>query len=160
MDWHKLQHKLFAMDPVDPRAELENLRKLAQKPTEEPTIDLLNESFEIAPGTMPLGIDSISDFAALAGIRLDEKQLKGPAGQARGSDPMPAAKAGRTKHPLKDKLVGEAGIKAAFRQGYNNYNRPSAVFGKSGYSPSSKVSSARFELLTSPPILSLEALSI
>ena len=31
---------------------------------------------------------------------------------ARGSDPMPAAKAGRTKHPLQDKLVGEADTEA------------------------------------------------
>lgn len=129
MDWHKLQHKLFEMDPVDPRAELERLRKVAQTPTplEEP--DLIKESFEIKPGSMPLGIDSISDFAALAGIRLDEKQLKGPAGQAKGSDPMPTTKPGRTKHPLKDKLVGEADFKSAFQRGYKNYNNLGA-FGK------------------------------
>ena len=122
MDWHKLQHKLFEMDPVDPRAELENLRKIAQTPTplEEP--DLLNESYAIKPGSMPLGIESISDFAALAGIRLDEKQLKGPAGQAKGSDAMPAAKPGRTKHPLKDKLVDEAGFRDNFKTGAANYN--------------------------------------
>lgn len=157
MDWHKLQHKLFAMDPVDPRAELENLRKLAQKPTEEPTIDLLNESFEIAPGTMPLGIDSISDFAALAGIRLDEKQLKGPAGQARGSDPMPAAKAGRTKHPLKDKLVGEDGFASGFAQGFSNYNSPQAfASGGTGSVPTSyaRSQSASPNTKNAPPDIS------
>lgn len=127
MDWHKLQHKLFEMDPVDPRAELERLRKVAQTPTplEEP--DLIKKSFDIKPGSMPLGIDSISDFAALAGIRLDEKQLKGPAGQAKGSDPMPAAKAGRTKHPLKDKLVGEAGALDSLKHGFSNYNQLNAL---------------------------------
>lgn len=133
MDWNKLQHKLFAMDPVDPRKELENLRKIAQTPTplEEP--DLLNESYAIKPGSMPLGINSISDFAALAGIRIDEKQLKGSAGQAKGSDPMPDAKPGRTKHPLKDKLVGEAGVVDAFKQGYSNYNTINA-FSRTGSS--------------------------
>lgn len=122
MDWHKLQHKLFAMDPVDPRAELERLRKVAQTPTPLEAPDLIKESFEIKPGSMPLGIDSISDFATLAGIRLDEKQLKGSAGQAKGSDPVPSAKAGRTKHPLKDKLVGEAGALDRFNYGRANYN--------------------------------------
>ena len=36
------------------------------------------------------------------------KQRTGSAGQAKGKDPMPKAEPGRTKHPLKDKLVGEA----------------------------------------------------
>lgn len=133
MDWHKLQHKLFEMDPVDPRDELEHLKKAAQKSVEEPTVDLINESYAVTAGSLPLEIDSISDFAALAGIRLDEKQLKGPAGQARGSDPWPTAQAGRTKHPLKDKLVGEEGtwdtVKRDFNRGLVNYNRLS-VFGK------------------------------
>jgi hypothetical protein len=127
MDWHKLQHKLFELDPVDTRAELEQLKKAAQTTQAESVPDLINESYEVAAGSMPLGIDSISEFAALAGIRLDEKQLKGPAGQARGSDPWPTAQAGRTKHPLKDKLVGEEGtwdkIKRDFSHGRDNYNR-------------------------------------
>lgn len=37
----------------------------------------------------------------------ETKQRTGPAGQAKGRDPMPKAKAGRTKHPLQGKLVGE-----------------------------------------------------
>jgi hypothetical protein len=55
---------------------------------------------------------SVSDFAALAGVSVNETQRTGPAGQAKGDDPMPAAKPGRTKHPLKDKLVGEASADA------------------------------------------------
>lgn len=123
MDWHKLQHRLFEMDPVDPRVELERLRAAAtQSIKPEQTKDLIAESYEITPGSMPVDIDSVSDFAALAGIRIDEKQLTGRAGQARGSDPMPTAKAGRTKHPLKDKLVGEK-QDTPFMKGFKNYNR-------------------------------------
>lgn len=51
---------------------------------------------------------------------------------ARGSDPMPKAKPGRTKHPLKDKLVGEEGnFKAAYQAGKSkaNYNNLGAVIG-------------------------------
>jgi hypothetical protein len=36
------------------------------------------------------------------------KQLIGSPGQAKGKDKMPKAKAGRTQHPLKNKMVGEA----------------------------------------------------
>ena len=36
------------------------------------------------------------------------KQLIGSPGHAKGKDKMPKAKAGRTQHPLKNKLVGEA----------------------------------------------------
>ena len=62
----------------------------------------------------------LNDLAKLAGIPLKESQKMGPAGQAKGKDTMPKAEPGRTKHPLKDKLVGEApqGFKAGFK-GYN-----------------------------------------
>ena len=112
MDWHKLQHTLFALDPSDPREDLAKLRAQAQGGPVDvpPTKDYVNESVEVAPGSMPLGIDSIADFAALAGVRIDEKQKMGSAGQAKGKDPMPKAEPGRTKHPLKDKLVGEEEI--------------------------------------------------
>ena len=62
----------------------------------------------------------LNDLAKLAGVPLKESQKMGPAGQAKGKDTMPKAEPGRTKHPLKDKLVGEApqGFKAGFK-GYN-----------------------------------------
>jgi hypothetical protein len=60
---------------------------------------------------MPIGIDSVNDFAALAGIVTEGKQKTGSAGQAKGSDIMPKtskpSKSGEQPHPLKDKLVGE-----------------------------------------------------
>ena len=136
MDFNALQHKLYALDPSDPA---DDLRKLAESasgnaPVSSATVDYVQESVEVQEGTMPVEGDySLSDFAALAGVTLNESQKKGSAGQAKGSDPMPKAKPGRTKHPLKDKLVGEGPIDAldkfkkskyakSFQAGSDNYN--------------------------------------
>ena len=111
MDFNALQHKLFALDPTDPA---EDLRKLTESASSQAqgnvaeTVNYVQESVEVKEGTMPVEGDySLGDFAALAGVTLTEVQKKGSAGQAKGKDPMPSAKPGRTKHPLKDKLVGE-----------------------------------------------------
>jgi len=107
MDFHALQRKLFEMDPVDPRDDLRKLQQSVKQVEISETVDYLKESVQVAKGSLPLEIGSLNDFAALAGIRLDETKHKtGPAGQAKGSDPMPKAKPGRTKHPLQGKLVG------------------------------------------------------
>ena len=118
MDYHDLQQKLFELDPSDPREDLAKLQAAAQGPAQDapPSKDYVNESATVAEGSLPLGMDSIADFAALAGVRLDEKQKHGD--YARGKDKMPKAKAGRTAHPLKDKLVGEDDDKPnAFQRG-------------------------------------------
>lgn len=109
MDWHKLQHTLYNIDPTDPREDLEKLKAQAQNGSQEaaPTKDYVTESVEIPDSSMPLGIDSVSDFAALAGIRLDEKKQK-HANKVRGAEPMPKAKPGRTEHPYQDRLVGDS----------------------------------------------------
>lgn len=124
MDFAALQQKLFDLDPSD-RAE--DLRRLSESvggmpqesvQTEE---NFLQESVEIAEGTMPVEGDySLSDFAALAGVTLNESQKTGSAGQLKGKDPMPKAKA-RGKHPHVDKLVGED-FKDSFKTGMDNYN--------------------------------------
>lgn len=132
MDWHKLQHTLFALDPTDPREDLAKLQAAAAGGAADvlPTKDYVNECVEVAPGSMPLGIDSIADFAALAGVRIDEKQKHGD--YARGKDPMPKAEPGRTKHPLKDKLVGEDEFDEArfdkFKQGWQSV-KPGGKYG-------------------------------
>jgi hypothetical protein len=65
------------------------------------------EVHQVPQGAMPVEGDySLSDFAALAGVTLNESQKTGSAGQLKGKDPMPKAKA-RGKHPHVDKLVGE-----------------------------------------------------
>ena len=108
MDYNALQHKLFAMDPTDPAEDLAKLRAQAggNAPAPAPQVDYIAESASVPEGSLQMDRDySINDFAALAGV-VTEKQKHGD--YAKGSDPMPAAEPGRTKHPLKDKLVGEA----------------------------------------------------
>ena len=169
MDFNALQHKLYALDPSDPA---DDLRKLAESasgnaPVSSATVDYVQESVEVQEGTMPVEGDySLSDFAALAGVTLNESQKKGSAGQAKGSDPMPSAKPGRTKHPLKDKLVGEGPIDAldkfkkskyakSFSAGSDNYNTlggPMAVAraATGGYTSSSKNAPTLKKSTTSP----------
>ena len=108
MDYHALQQKLFELDPVDPAEDKRRMMAAAQGGAVSdvpPTKDYVAETVEVPQGSMPLGLDSIADFAALAGVRVNEAQKHGD--YAKGKDPMPAAEPGRTEHPLKDKLVGE-----------------------------------------------------
>ena len=126
MDWHKLQNTLFELDPTDPREDLKKLQAQANGGGADvpPTKDYVTESVEVPQGSMPLGIDSVADFAALAGVRIDEKQKMGAAGQAKGKDPMPKSSkpssTGEQPHPLKDKLVGEGPIDS-FNKGRQDY---------------------------------------
>ena len=111
MDFNALQHKLFAMDPVDPREDIARMKAQAQAAAPaaaSETIDYITESVDVPQGTLEMDRDySVTDFAALAGVTVNESQKTGSAGQAKANSPMPAAKPGRTTHPLKDKLVGE-----------------------------------------------------
>ena len=111
MDYHDLQRKLFAIEPTNPAEDLARLQAQARGGSAAPAAPVQNvtESYEVAEGSLQMDRDySISDFAALAGVVTEGKQKTGSAGQAKGKDPMPAAQPGRTKHPLKDKLVGES----------------------------------------------------
>lgn len=75
MDWHKLQHTLYNLDPTDPKKDLAKLQESARKPAEDiPTIDYIVESVDVPKGSMPLAIDNVSDFAKLAGIE-SKKQI-------------------------------------------------------------------------------------
>jgi|TARA_B100001093_G_C26659445_1_gene941100 hypothetical protein len=68
---------------------------------------------------------------------ITEAQEQGSAGQAKGKDSMPKAKPGRTKHPLKDKLVGEADKNKLFKARDPNW-RDMEALRKSGASGSHK----------------------
>ena len=109
-DFYKLSAKMKDLFPSDPAADKQALLQMANAPAPDapPTKDYITESVQVPQGSMPLGIDNVSDFAKLAGIT--ESQKTGSAGQAKGSDPMPTAEPKRTTHPLKDKLVGEEDI--------------------------------------------------
>lgn len=110
MDFNALQHKLFALDPVDPKEDLARLRAQAQgssaAPTNE-TVDYLQESVAVPEGSLKMDRDySVNDFAALAGVVVEKRQK--PADQVRGKEPMPKAEPGRTRHPYQDRLVGDS----------------------------------------------------
>lgn len=110
MDFNALQHKLFALDPTDPKEDLAKLRAQAQGSAAAPvkeTVDYLQESVAVPEGSLKIDRNySVDDFAALAGVVVEKKQR--PADQVRGSEPMPKAKPGRTEHPYQDRLVGDS----------------------------------------------------
>ena len=112
MDYHALQQKLFQIEPSNPAEDLAKLRAQANNPQESvaPTKDYVQESVEVPQGSMPLGIDNVDEFAALAGVRIDEKQKMGSAGQLKAMDAITTkSKPGgnETPHPARNKLVGE-----------------------------------------------------
>lgn len=76
MDYHALQQKLFALDPSDPREDLAKLQQAAQGGGSAPaseTKNYLEESAVVPEGSLEMDRDySVDDFAALAGVKLDE----------------------------------------------------------------------------------------
>ena len=119
MDWHKLQQTLFEIDPADPAEDLRKLKESAGATNEAvPTVDYVTESANVAEGSLSLDKDySVADFAALAGVTLNESQKTGSAGQLKGKDSIKKNPAGTTKNPTRDKLVGED-----FKTGWEKYN--------------------------------------
>lgn len=146
MDYHALQQKLFSIDPTDPKEDLAKLQAQARGGATgdvPPTKNYVTESVDVPSDSLPLDIDSMSDFAALAGVTLSEKQKHGD--YAKGSDNMPTAEPGRTEHPLKDKLVGEeddpfiSAIDGSFGQ--------SSIADKIGYSPTGELYKAIYKAI-------------
>ena len=153
MDFNALQHKLFAMDPTDPKADLAKLRAQAggNAPAPEAKVDYIAESANVPEGSLQMDRDySVSDFAALAGIRLDEKQKTGSAGQAKGKDPMPKtstpSRTGEQPHPLKDKLVGEADDDA-FTTAIDKSFGQGSIAKKIGFSPTGELYKAIYRAI-------------
>jgi len=143
MDYHALQQKLFEIEPSNPAEDLAKLQAQAGKPQESvaPTKNYVQESVEVPEGSLGMDRDySVADFAALAGVRLDEKYKKGSAGQLKGKDSFKAntpTKGPEQKHPARGKLVGEAPdtpeFKSAWDLGKNafkKYNTPDAMKGR------------------------------
>ena len=99
-DFHKMSSMMKNLFPSTPEQDRAALKAMAQAPAQEaaPTVDYINETAKVKQGSLPLDIDSVADFAALAGVNVNEKQKDGD--YARGSDPMPSATAGRSEHPL------------------------------------------------------------
>jgi len=111
MDFNALQHKLFAMDPVDPREDIKKLK--AQASGEAPavaseSVDYLKESASVPEGSLKMDRDySVNDFAALAGVVTEGKQQD--ADQIRHSEPAPKTLSkGSNKNISRDRLVGDS----------------------------------------------------
>jgi hypothetical protein len=153
MDFHKLQQKLFQIEPTDPAADkakmIASMQGQPQQSVEVPQ-NIVQESVDVPQGTMPVeGNYSVSDFAKLAGITLNEgKQKHGSAGQLKGKDAFTKkSKAGpgpETPHPARNKLVGDSidndveeglgdavatskGIGGAFQTGFNATQKGGAL---------------------------------
>ncbi len=132
MDFHALQRKLFELDPTDPSEDLKKLQAAAKAPVNiAPTVDYLKESANVSKGSLPLDLDNIADFAKLAGVHINEGKQKA-ADQVRGKEPTPKAEPGRTKHPFKDRLVGEGPLDAV-KQGIKNFDPAAAEKGITNY---------------------------
>ena len=58
MDFNALQHKLFAMDPVDPREDIARMKAQAAAPAvESNSIDYINESAIVPEGSLKMDRD-------------------------------------------------------------------------------------------------------
>lgn len=142
MDFHKLQQKLFQIEPTDPAADkakmIASMQGQPQQSVEVPQ-NIVQESVEVPEGSMQLDKDySVSDFAKLAGVTLNEgKQKHGSAGQLKGKDAFTkSSKPGgnETPHPARNKLVGdsidndvEEGPLDGFRTGYQAMQKGGAL---------------------------------
>lgn len=153
IDYHKLQQKLFEIDPRDPRQDLAALQQAAGKPdapapaqtvTEsapapQELIDEVSQLAALAGATKKQSVavsDEAADMAALAGITLNEGQKKGKSGQLKGQDRVGKSKSSRSgeqKNVTRGKLVGsterdeesvaEGDKWDSFKQGFDNYNK-------------------------------------
>lgn len=103
MDWHKLQHTLFEIDPSDPKEDLAKLQAQAgSQPKENVEVakEYVQESVEIPEGSLEIDRDySVADFAALAGVQLNEDWKKAA---RRGWDDYNKPSAIGLKNPLAD----------------------------------------------------------
>ena len=156
MDFHKLQQKLFQIEPTDRAADRAAMVASMQGANPQESVQVeenfLQESVNVPQGTMPVeGNYSISDFAKLAGVTLNEgKQKHGSAGQLKGKDAFTkSSKPGgnESPHPARNKLVGDSmdndieegpidavkavnkskGLGGAFQTGYNATQKGGAL---------------------------------
>ena len=111
-DFYKMSAMMKELFPSNPEADKKALMSMAGKsePIETPVV--VQESVEVQQGSLQMDKEySMSDFARLAGVRLNETQKTGRAGQLKGKDKFTkSSKPGgnESPHPARNKLVGEA----------------------------------------------------
>ena len=111
-DFYKMSAMMKELFPSNPEADKKALMSMAGKsaPIETPVV--VQESVEVQQGSLQMDKEySMSDFARLAGVTLNETQKTGSAGQLKGKDKFTkSSKPGgnESPHPARNKLVGEA----------------------------------------------------
>ena len=111
-DFYKMSAMMKELFPSNPEADKKALMSMAGKtaPVETPVV--VQESVEVQQGSLQMDKEySMSDFAKLAGVTLNETQKTGSAGQLKGKDKFTkSSKPGgnESPHPARNKLVGEA----------------------------------------------------
>lgn len=79
MDFYAMSSMMKDLIPSDPRADREALLAAAGKPVGDvpPTKDYVNESAQVAPGSLPLDLD-LAGLAALAGVKHTKRIVEAP----------------------------------------------------------------------------------
>ena len=89
-NFYEISAKMKELFPSNPEADKKALMSMAGNSTPIETPIAVQESVDVPQGSLQIDKDySVSDFAALAGVSLNETQKTGSAGQAKGSDTMP-----------------------------------------------------------------------
>ena len=111
-DFYEMSARMKELFPSNPEADKKALLAMAGNTTPVETPTVVQESVEVEQGSLQMDKEySMSDFARLAGITLNETQKTGSAGQLKGKDKFTkSSKPGgnESPHPARNKLVGEA----------------------------------------------------
>ena len=147
-DFHKMSALMKDLFPSNPEADKQALKAMAGHTEESAptTTNYIQESADVAQGSLAMDKDySISDFAKLAGVQLNETQKEGPAGQLQGKDAIAKLSAMTIKNPTRDKLVGEEDD--AFTKAIDNSFGQGTIAKKIGFSPTGELYKAIYRAI-------------
>ena len=110
-DFYEMSARMRELFPSNPEADKKALMQMAggSAPIETPAV--IQENVQVQEGSLQMDKEySMSDFARLAGVRIDETQKTGSAGQLKGKDKFTKSSTpggNESPHPARDQLVGE-----------------------------------------------------
>jgi len=98
MDFYAMSSLMKNLIPSDPQRDREALLKAAKNPVGDVPVtkDYVNESAQVAPGSLPLNLD-LAGLTALAGVKHNPKYLKEEPEVAVPTGPDPSLLPGLTK---------------------------------------------------------------
>ncbi len=148
-DFYEMSAMMKELFPSNPEADKKALMSMAGKtaPVETPVV--VQESAEVQQGSLQMDKEySMSDFAKLAGVTLNETQKTGSAGQLKGKDKFTkSSKPGgnESPHPARNKLVGEDDD--AFTKAIDNSFGQGSIAKKIGFSPTGELYKAIYRAI-------------